>query len=241
MWDRFDFVGVSLFTGYKDRADSIAMQLSRVGIDKWVPFWSSVNPYTEKLRELIPTGFSTPYHFTVALKHHYMIDVAYKLGVEHALFFEDDICFLEDKDRLSVIIEALPADYDIALLDWVIAPGRLAHPSSSAAVIAEKLEAGELWARFTNTDLRSCGAYALSRKGMETTLQSIESPLRIAGDRLQTCDRWYPRSTLCSAYFAVQPPCIQGIGSIDAPNSFVRNLYAISHAPKPGVYYGAKL
>lgn len=183
-WDRFDFKGVALFSRTPDRTQSVKQEFDRVGLTDVIPFWTGPNPYDKVIEDAVfHSRMCSGAFLAITLKHLQMVRVAYDLGSQHALFFENDIRFLKDLNLLETAITALPADFDVALLDWV--PRSKATPEEIRKVTHQS----GLWHRFQ--DLRSCAAYALSRRGMEKYLSVLEAPAKKTG-KLKICDQhWW--------------------------------------------------
>lgn len=211
-WDKFDFVAASMFTGQKERTAPMMEELRRVGLaDRVQIFWGVPSPYDAVVARSVPAKrimTERAAYTNLTFAHHRMVKTAYELGAEHALFLENDIRFLNDVELLEGIVEGLPDDYDIALFDWVL---RIKHKPDDVDI--EGAFPTEItWKRFK--DLRSCGFYALSRRGMLAFVAALEAPALGAG-KLRICDQFWPfiiADHNLKAYAAWPLGGVQGVG-----------------------------
>lgn len=184
-WNRFEMKAAILFSKKPQNAEMLAKECARVGLD-FIPFWGCALPYTKVLENAVRhTNMCSNAWFDITLNHNRIVRTAYELGKKNVLILEDDIRFLKDLDRLSNIVNALPEDYDIALLDWVL---RGAWKPDEADALLKAPRVNRYWARFT--DLRSCACWALSRKGMEAWLFQQEQAAH-GKWKMCLCDQYY--------------------------------------------------
>lgn len=209
VWDRFDFRAVSLFSGHKERMQTVKAEFDRVGLEV-TPFWGCRTEYDAVIERNIRHSrmVGNGAYLNITLKHLQMVKTAYELGSEHALFFEDDIRFLKDTDLLERIVVSLPADYDVALFDWV---HRNKATDEDYGAITGAVQDGRLWVPFK--DLSSCAFYALSRKGMERYAMELQFPA-YGMYKLKICDQhWWDilQDGALKGYCAVPCAGVQGV------------------------------
>lgn len=173
IWNKFGYVGVVCYTGYKDRFALLQEELKRVGITEYYPHWDFPSPYKEIIKAKTPmaewnkqgTGFF------IGLNNYRAIATAYNLGHERCLIMEDDVRFLKDTAMLEKILADLPSDFDLAMLDHN-------DPTSNDQTYLLNFTSPvtEYWCRFKI--LSSSGCYAMSRRGMNRFLDLYESPFK---------------------------------------------------------------
>ena len=191
-WDRFDFKAVSLFSRYPDRANLMHREFDRVGLSDVLDVWSAPSPYTHLIEGRFPcTRMVHGVGLSITLKHQQMVRLAYDSGAQNGLFMEDDIRFLNDQDLLSRIVNSIPRDADLALLDWL---HRAKATQAEYDAILNQKKDSLFWVKFN--DLRSAGCYFLSRRGMERYLDLLESPADQKG-KLRLCDQLWTFMVNC--------------------------------------------
>lgn len=205
-WDRFDFKAVCLFTGYKDRAASIGNELERVGLGDSERLWQFPTPLDSVLIRNVRGGMGLrPGFFNCGMGHYRAIKTAYETGAGHSLIMEDDIRFLKDLDLISEIVDDLPDDYDVALLDAF----KSAKMTFDEWRGYQKCKVSKHWCRFSNA--RSFACYAMSRRGMARWIKLWEDAFRTRG-KLYVCDQYMRRDRFGSdmnMYLAYPNVCIQ--------------------------------
>lgn len=206
-WSRFDFKAACLFTGYKNRECGLFNELDRVGIDSVNRLWQFPTPFDSILKRATKGKLSM--HggfFNSGMGHYRAIKTAYELGAEHSLIMEDDIRFLKDVDLVREIVEDLPDDYDIALLDTFKAQ-KMSFDEWRSNAMNRKVS--KHWCRFNN--MRSFACYAMSRKGMERWISQWEGAFK-PGGFLRVADQYLKHECLgadMNMYHAVRNVCIQ--------------------------------
>ena len=111
----------------------------------------------------VRTLMEDPARVSCNLGHYRIIKTALGLGANNVLVFEDDARFLKDKNAISDIIDSMPEDYDVALLDSV-------NPKNvDPKEMYEEIKRNEIkkWWYSLPSSPRSFCAYAMSRRGME--------------------------------------------------------------------------
>lgn len=234
-WSRFDCAYVALYSGNKERAATIAAEMCRGGLHESIgalPFWGCRTAYDDIVRQHVwhNRSMGNPAYLNITLAHLRMVKVALELGKEHALFFEDDVRFLRDLDKVAEMIDLLPDDYDVAALDWV--PRNKATDDEVAEMLGcpSRARTSGLvgWRRVKN--FRSCAAYALSRRGMAHFVAALERPA-LGAAKLKICDQHWPEVLAdgnLKGYVAVPNVCVQGVpGGATAYEGMWRNYARI--------------
>jgi hypothetical protein len=169
MWDRFDAVAVLCSTNRLHRQDSIRAELSRVGLAGRVSwFWDFDNPFMVRLAHNIRLASDVRdiSCFRATMNHYRAVKTLLELGHSHVLVLEDDVRFLRDLDALSASLSAMPADYDMAKLEWT---GHLSRGKRSLPDIEGP------WSRLSGFDTRCAAAIAYSANGMRWRAGKIET------------------------------------------------------------------
>lgn len=176
IWDRFDAAFVLSHTDLVGRRlHPLLRELDRVGLSGKVRFFLN---YRTPLNDVISRGvllsraITRTSHVDCTMGHYRMVKTAYELGYEHVLFLEDDLRFLHDVGRLRDIVSALPDNYDLAKFNWVVKG--VSEESVRASMV------NGFWADISRFHAKSTGAYALSRRGMEKRIRSVERALEPA-------------------------------------------------------------
>lgn len=217
LWDRFDYIALICYTGYKTRYYELLPELKRVGLfDKIHIHWDFPSVYRDKLFNCV--GKST-YNakggsFFMGVNHYNAIKTAQQLGCKSILVMEDDIRFLKDLDLIRTIVDSLPDNYDLALFDRS-KPGDMTEDDFQDDVT--RLPANKFWRNYDTAS--SCGMYALSESGMNHYLSILEEEIR--GNRIRNSDFYFKRGwrnitywdrdrKLYFAYPSVAVQCIAG-------------------------------
>ncbi len=230
-WDRFARKTMIYFTGNKTtRVPSMETELARVGLADADRQWQYPTPIDRLLlRSMrhIPSvekgGF-----FNASMGHYRAIATAYHLGCPSVLVMEDDIRFLKDASLIAEAVDALPADYDVALLD-LFAGWMKNVDANTVKKWREERKVNEWWAEFD--EMRSMGCYALSRRGMERLMfcfEAVETAPRVG--KMRICDHFLDRSMLgkgIKLYFARKNIAVQQtMGAANSDMSITRQCYA---------------
>lgn len=206
-WSRFDFKAACLFTGYKNREKGLFDELDRVGIEGVNRLWQFPTPFDSIMRRFVRGKLGLkPGFFNGGMGHYRAIKTAYELGCSNSLIMEDDIRFLKDVDLIREIVEDLPEDYDIALLD-TFKPQKMSYDEWRGNATNRRVS--KHWCRFNN--MRSFACYAMSRKGMERWIAQWEGAFRPCGF-LKIADQYLKHECLgmdMNMYHAVRNVCIQ--------------------------------
>ena len=196
-------------TKYKKRHDEVVKELNRVGIRDYVTQWDvSDSPIKKILHRSITTGklLSKIGHFSCCLSHYKAIKTAHELGYKTVLILEDDIRFRKDLDNISEAIELLPQDFDYAQFE-IRKPQKM--PTSEFVSMHTRNIVNKRWMRYQ--DLRGGGCYALSRRGMEKMIQSIEAAIVDNSVPLRINDSYVAKISGINKYFCFPPVAVQAI------------------------------
>lgn len=207
IWSRFDFRAACLFTGYRNRERGLREELDRVGMSDVHWMWQFPTPLDSILRRSTSGRLGlNPGFFSCGMGHYRAIKTAYELGSSHFLIMEDDIRFLNDVSMVKEIVDDIPDDYDVALLDSF-------KPQSMTMQEwrdnAQRSKVSKHWCRFYN--MRSFACYSMSRRGMERWIRLWESAFMFGG-RLHVCDQYMHVGRFgadMNMYHAITNPCIQ--------------------------------
>ena len=185
IWSRFDFKAACLFTGYRERAESLSVELERVGLVDVRRLWQFPSPLDITLIRCARGGMGLRRgFFSCGMGHYRAIKTAYELGYEHSLVIEDDIRFLKDISLIEEIVNDLPENYDVALLDTFKPQGMSFDEWRDNA---KKNKVSKHWCRFSN--MRSFACYSMSRRGMERWIGKWEGGFGRV-NRLFICDQY---------------------------------------------------
>ena len=184
-FERFESIYVIGFTGYIDRLDKMKRELSRVGVSDYSVQLDFKNAFDGVVCRTIRHTMADRF-LNVTLGHYAAIKTAYDLGKENVLLIEDDLRFFRDTERLRRSVEALPSDYDCALLDSFCF---MRFNAEAFRRLKAGSKVGEGWVRCPVKRVSSA-CYALSRRGMERLIELYE----LAADGkgiLQCCDQMF--------------------------------------------------
>ena len=176
----FDHIYCIHYLPYKERYRKCVDELTRVGIREsgifsWKLTWDS--PLFDKLYQVCNAAPSVGC-MKIGFAHYMCIKEAYELGFNHILILENDNVFLKDVDRIEKILNDLPDDYDICLLDKI--------PSKTAKYEdAVKNTTNESFIDIDKKFYVLANCYALSRKGMKHVIESQEKRLAISDTYLR--------------------------------------------------------
>ena len=190
-WRRFDFKSVILFAGYVgERTTTCRRELERVGLYPDVaPIWTATSPADKMIAE---RAFCTNMvrgnlGFVNSLMAHYRaVKCAWTVGAKRVLVMEDDIRFLKDDELLQAIVESMPEDTDVGLLDWWF-PAKATDADYAELAAAESV--ATFWKPFRN--LRSAACYTMSACGMRAFMKLVEDGFTGAG-KLRITDQYWP-------------------------------------------------
>lgn len=202
IWSRFDFIGVADYIPYKWRVEKLDRGFARVGIGtRAEKFWDFDSPFKDRLYLTLRrgAGIGSPGALGCALNHYRMWRTAYGLGRTCGLFMEDDVEFLKDLGTLGNTVSSLPGDFDIALFDWFAG-----HATTAGELkdLAERPRENGHWADIRGVTLVSAGMYALSRRGMEFMIRSMEAGAD-EGSKVRATDTFFRPARLDPSLKAV--------------------------------------
>ena len=189
---------------YKDRFKKCQSEFERTGIRdsgifSWRLTWDS--PIYDKLYQVCNAAPSVGC-MKVGFAHYQCIKEAYELGFNSVLILENDNIFLKDLDKLGKILDDIPQDYDILLLDKI--------PAVSAkyeeAIVKDKVNDSFIDIGKKFYVLANC--YALSRKGMKHVIDCQERRLAISDTYLRFNTN-APETEKLKRYAAIKTIAIQ--------------------------------
>lgn len=218
-----EIVRVISYTKNKVRAQKEIEELLRIGIniDKIIPMYNFPNPFdrviinnTNHRNICNDVGF-----FNAMFNHYRTIKITYELNFNNVLIVEDDCRFLNDIRQINIILDDLPNDYDVALLDsfkpQIISIEQFKNMQSN--IVSNN------WARFNM--IRSGACYILSRPGMERLIYLYESCITDKKYKMRVCDQWFEEQFLSglNLYFSVPNAAIQ-VNTNQATNSNYKDI-----------------
>ena len=193
----FDHIYCIHYLPYKERYRKCVDELTRVGIREsgifsWKLTWDS--PLFDKLYQVCNFAPSVGC-MKIGFAHYMCIKEAYELGFKHILILENDNIFLKDVNKIEKILNDLPDDYDICLLDKIPAINAKYEDAVKNATNESFIDIDKKFYVLAN-------CYALSRKGMEHIIKSQEKTLAISDTYLRfprpLC---FPDAFLCAVRF----------------------------------------
>ena len=228
-WDRFERKYLTSYVKYQDRYRMMLSEFGRVGLTNVEVIWDFPSPYRDVLLNSVNmTGFCKKRNlFFIGQTNYRAIATAYHLGAKSVLVMQDDIRFLKDANLLNEIVESIPEDYDLAMMNHM-KPGAMQMEEYEQIFKKEKING--YWVRFD--ELTSSGCYAMSRKGMERYIKAYEEPVVSCGRTILYHDDFYyqrkfmgPDANLYVAHPvpSIQTPCGAGGSHSDLEPYFKRN------------------
>jgi GR25 family glycosyltransferase involved in LPS biosynthesis len=215
----FDHIYCIHYLPYKERYRKCVDELTRVGIREsgvfsWKLTWDS--PLFDRLYQVCNAAPSVGC-MKIGFAHYMCIKEAYELGFNHVLILENDNIFLKDADRIEKILNDLPDDYDICLLDKI--------PAVSAKYEdAVKNTTNESFIDIDKKFYVLANCYALSRKGMEHVIKSQEKRLAISDTYLRF-NNFMPEEPGLKRYAAITTIAIQNPGfALESENEKLRKV-----------------
>lgn len=232
---RFARKTVLYFTGLKNRVEGMEAELARVGLADAQRQWQFPSPFDKVLLrnvKHIPCfdgGARGMGYFNSSMGHYRAIATAFHLGCDSVLVMEDDVRFLKDVAKVAEIMDALPDDFDVALLDsFFMTRDKNAVNAEVMAKWRDERKVNEHWAEFDS--LYSLGCYALSRRGMEKMMfafEAVQTAPKIGMIRI--ADHFLKRGILgrdMKLYFARRNVAVQReMGAANSPPSDIRKKY----------------
>lgn len=182
-WDKFEFKSVLGYVGNKDRMELLKKEFARVGMTDYQILWNFDSVFVDKLFRVVPMKKNRkPSIFNNALGHYRMIKTAYQLGCKNALLMEDDIRFLKDKNKLEKIVDCIPEDYELALLDS-IKDGWNDTP-----------KVNDYWSILDKGTSAAC--YAVNRTGMQRIIQIYEHSITERNGSIYPSDTFFRKEIM---------------------------------------------
>lgn len=198
----FDAIYVLTSLATKDRIQSVTSQLNDSGLADTVPVHTVFAPNSRLISHIISVLPTVEYirknnwAFQCTIGHYLILHDAVAREYERILVLEDDIRLINDRREFYRLLNRVPDDYDIAMLDWWPYYGSRGWTSGRFADYMNSHK-NEVWVRWADFFvLRSSGAYMLSSKGMKTLIEIQDSCLPGSkkifwGNILHACDELF--------------------------------------------------
>lgn len=189
---KIDFIGILGNPRYRDRALSCARRVERsVFCAKPRIFWNPpslemnirANHCTEKFGYAMEPRWEMTY--VIQHGHRKVLASGLDMGSERMLIMEDDVGILRDKRLINDIIDALPDDFDVALLDWICVSGE--------KYLSDTQRVNRYWSRLTydaSWPVRSAGMYIIKRN---TAIKLLEIEDASSPDDIEDSREWMCR------------------------------------------------
>lgn len=122
--------------------------------------------------------------FNCAFEHYTIIKTSYERGFNNIMIFEDDICFIENREYFDKCISLIPDNYKIC---------KLYHTNNSLNICTDFSKSENLFKKCNNhnkylTSL-STAAYCLNRIGMELMINSYHKNFTCADKVFENIDQ----------------------------------------------------
>jgi GR25 family glycosyltransferase involved in LPS biosynthesis len=215
----FDHIYCIHYLPYKERYRKCVDELTRVGIREsgifsWKLTWDS--PLFDRFYQVCNAAPSVGC-MKIGFAHYMCIKEAYELGFNHVLILENDNIFLKDADRIEKILNDLPDDYDICLLDKIPAVSAKYEDAVKNATNESFIDIDKKFYVLAN-------CYALSRKGMEHVIKNQEKRLAISDTYLRF-NNFMPEEPGLKRYAAITTIAIQNPGfALESENEKLRKV-----------------
>ena len=215
----FDHIYCIHYLPYKERYRKCVDELTRVGIREsgvfsWKLTWDS--PLFDRLYQVCNAAPSVGC-MKIGFAHYMCIKEAYELGFNHVLILENDNIFLKDVNKIEKILNDLPDDYDICLLDKIPAVSAKYEDAVKNATNESFIDIDKKFYVLAN-------CYALSRKGMEHVIKSQEKRLAISDTYLRF-NNFMPEEPGLKRYAAITTIAIQNPGfALESENEKLRKV-----------------
>lgn len=215
----FDHIYCIHYLPYKERYRKCVDELTRVGIREsgvfsWKLTWDS--PLLDRLYQVCNAAPSVGC-MKIGFAHYMCIKEAYELGFNHVLILENDNIFLKDVNKIEKILNDLPDDYDICLLDKIPAVSAKYEDAVKNATNESFIDIDKKFYVLAN-------CYALSRKGMEHVIKNQEKRLAISDTYLRF-NNFMPEEPGLKRYAAITTIAIQNPGfALESENEKLRKV-----------------
>lgn len=154
----------------QERYNHITNQFKNIGIDKQVEiWWTCRHPKTERIArwlrdngEYYWNGFGNGGAFNCTREQYQIVKTAYLRGLNSVCVMEDDITFVGAIDKIKKVFDTIPNDYDILRLCYI----------KTSPVYKESEDS--LFVESYDKYFWGCQMYALSRRGMEYFIKTID-------------------------------------------------------------------
>lgn len=172
-WSKyFDKIYCINFTEFKIRHELMEYELKRVGIldspnFEWL--YTFRGPFQNLFTDMILNDGplkTTSSKTSCILGHLNAIKKAYYNGYNRILIIEDDVRFLKNLNKIEQILQKLPEDYDVILLDRYITN----YPHANSILYNPNTNINQEFKDIQDKTVLSAGCYVLTRKGMQTII-----------------------------------------------------------------------
>lgn len=160
----FDKIWCLHCVDHQDRYKTSLYEFNKVGISDIVEYrWTSLQPKVNIRRSLPNLRTEGEYHCT--REHYTMINIAYQLGYDYIMIFEDDVKLI-NKEYWDLFMNNIPNNFDIL---------RFGGAAKKPFINGPALFNNHIYWSVMNFNLWCTTGYALSRKGMEYYLNYINN------------------------------------------------------------------
>lgn len=201
--NHFDHIYCLHYVKNFDRYDRISKEFYRVGIlQSGVFSWSMTvdSPLKDKMYKSLPVHKDYAHWFKLQgyadtmFNHYSIIKQSLALGHSRILVFENDICFLKSLQDIEMILNNIPKDYDLMLLDYF---EYYKHSSRETGRFTQVLNSDK-------TIYHGLSGYSMSSKMMKMYVDILENEFYALDDLWNRIDK-----SQFSFFVSNAPLCIQ--------------------------------
>jgi GR25 family glycosyltransferase involved in LPS biosynthesis len=167
----------------KDRLRNIKKVLTKLKLDNNVEIFEAVNgkelPKEEINKLLSITSLDTLFNKSTNhkdirtkgaigcyLSHYKIWQKIIENNLNNVLILEDDINTIIDYEKIKQYIDAIPEDYDIAMLSWFKLWFDPLENKNKKNII------NKYWYKYNSVNVYSCGSYLISKSGAEKLIKN---------------------------------------------------------------------
>ena len=171
---------------------------------------------------------------SATLSHYLIYQEAKERGFNRVMVVEDDEIFMNDTDLFRSTLESLPADSDLALLDWLPVYQSNYFRNGSHRRSLERCN-GSPWVKSDDYCLcTNAGCTIRSARAVDAIIKLLESAWYPTGlqyaDEFKAIDRWQDQGILRtfghSMYLAYPHLCVQNPSRSVQYSSYIGPLYS---------------
>ena len=163
----FDRIFLLNLVENKNRRDFMFSQFNQLGCNDEVEVHNAVlHPFCDIIINAFNKSgkgkFTKPNEFNCAREHYSIIKQAYEEGANRVMVMEDDLCLLQDKEKLKEYLENLPDDFDILQMSCITPYKNIVH------ILKDNLRSKnpKYWMLHEETPMWGAAMYVLNRRGM---------------------------------------------------------------------------